>query len=216
MLQLRNLYLLLSSFCLVACLNSCRISKYKHTTSCNRVFITRQAFPPVLNETTVSKFKATIDVLKNHLSGIIIVKKTDSVSTHIIFVTEIGMKLFDFEWKDNQMTPVYVFEPINKPTLINALQTNFKAIFLLDVFNAPAGACSNKHFKSYYELEGYKYRYIVADTLKGITTQSIFNKNKKSCRINYNFVPENKTYNHIKCIQYGFVKIRTELTKIDD
>lgn len=216
MLQLPKLYLLLSSFFLFTFFVSCHISKYKHPTECNRVVITKQAFTPVLKETTATKFKATIDVLKNHLSGIIIVKQTDSVSTHIIFVTEIGMKMFDFEWKNNEMKSVYVFEPLNKPTLIKALQSNFKSIFLLDVFNTSAGWCTNKNIKSYYQLEGYKYRYVVADTLKGIITQNIFNKNRKSCFINYTFAPENKTYTQIKCTQFGLVKIRTELNKIED
>jgi hypothetical protein len=178
--------------------------------------ITKQAFTPILQETTATKFKATIDVLKNHLTGIIIVKQTDSVSTHIIFVTEIGMKMFDFEWKNNEMKSVYVFEPLNKPALINALQTNFKSIFLLDVFNIHASWCNNKHLKSFYELEGYKHRFIVADTLKGITTQQIFNKNRKSCFINYTFTSENKTYTQIKCTQFGFIKIKTELNKTED
>lgn len=216
MLQLPKLYLLLSSFFLFTFFTSCRISKYKHPTDCNRVIITKQAFTPILKEKTASKFKATIDVLKNHLSGIIIVKQTDSISTHVIFVTEIGMKMFDFEWKNNEMKSIYVFEPLNKPSLIKALQTNFKSIFLLDVFNSRVDWCTNKHLKPYYELVGYKHRYIVADTLKGISSQSVFNKNRKSCFINYTFVTENKTYSQIKCTQFGLVKIRTELNKIEE
>lgn len=216
MLQLPKLYLLLSSFFLFTFFVSCRISKYKHATECNRVVITKSAFAPILKGKTASKFKATIDVLKNHLSGIIIVKQTDSITTHIIFVTEIGMKMFDFEWKNNEMKSVFVFEPLNRPALIKALQTNFTFIFLLDVFNKSAGWCTNKNIKSYYELEEYKYRFIVADTLNGIISQNIFHKNRKSCFINYTFTPENKTYSQIKCTQYGLVKIKTELNKIEE
>ena len=215
MLQLRKPYLLLSSFFLFSFFVSCRISKFKHPKECNRVVITKQAFMPVLTETTATKFKASIDVLKNHLTGIIIVKQTDSASTHIIFVTEIGMKMFDFEWKDGIMKAAYVFEPLNKPTLINVLLNNFKSMLLLDVYTH-AGWCTNKHFKSYYDLEGYKYRYVVADSLKGVASQNIFNKNRKSCIINYNFATETKTYTQIKCTQFGFVKIRTELNKIEE
>ena len=206
-----KLYLSLSSICLF--LFSCSISKFKHPTECNRVVINKDSFVPVLKETTSSKFKGSIDVLKNHLTGIVIVKQTDSVSTHIIFVTEIGMKMFDFEWKDGTMKAVYVFEPLNKPALINALLTNFKAIFLLDVYTH-AGRCTNKKIKSYYELEGSKHRYIIADSVKGVSSQQIFNKNRRSCFINYTFEPETKTYSQIKCTQFGLVKIRTELNKI--
>ncbi len=216
MRQLQKPYLLLSSFFLLTIFVSCSISKFKHPKECNRVVITNAAFSPVLKQTSATKFKASIDVLKNHLTGIIIVKQTDSASTHIIFVTEIGMKMFDFEWKNNEMKAVYVFEPLNKPTLINALLNNFKVMLLLDVYHKPASWRKNKHFKSYYDLEGYKHRYIVADSLKGIISQNIFHKNRKSCFINYNFATETKTYTQIKCTQFGLVKIRTELHKIDE
>ena len=214
--QLQKLYLLLSSVFLLTAFNSCRISKFKHPKECHRVVITKQTFAPILNETFASKYKGSIDVLKNHLTGLVIVKQTDSASTHIIFVTEIGMKMFDFEWKNKEMKAVYVFEPINKPTLIKALLINFKQIFLLDVFNSTATYCNNKYIKSFYDLDDYKHRYIIADSLTGISTQNIFNKNRKSCIINYNFVTENKTYSHIKCTQFGIVKIRTELNKIEE
>ncbi len=216
MQQLRKPYLLLSSFFLFSFLVSCRISKFKHPKQCNRVVITNKAFEPVLNKTKATKYKASIDVLKNHLTGIIIVKQTDSVSTHIIFVTEIGMKMFDFEWKNNEMNAAYVFEPLNKPTLIKALLSNFKQMLLLDVFDKRAGYCSNKKVKSYYELEGYKHRYIIADSLKGISSQNIFNKNRKSCFISYKFATETNTYTQIKCTRFGLVKIKTELNKIDE
>ncbi len=215
MLRLPKLYLWLSSVCVLTLIASCSISKYKHPTQCNRVFITKQAFQPVLKESSATKFKATIDVLKNHLSGILIVKQTDSVSTHLIFVTELGMKMFDFEWKNGEIKPVYVFEPLNKSALINVLLNNFKYIFLLDVYNSFAGLCTNKNLRSYYELEGFKHRYIVADTIKGITSQNVFNKNKKSCVINYTFVSQTKTYSTIKCTQFGLIKIRTELNAIE-
>jgi hypothetical protein len=216
MQQLRKPYLLLSSFFLFSFFVSCRISKFKNPKQCNRVVITNTAFEPVLNKNKATKYKGSIDVLKNHLTGIIIVKQTDSVSTHIIFVTEIGMKMFDFEWRNNEMNAAYVFEPLNKPTLIKALLSNFKQMFLLDVFDKNAGHCSNKKIKSYYELEGYKHRYIIADSLKGISSQNIFNKNRKSCFISYKFDTETKAYTQIKCTQFGLIKIKTELNKIDE
>lgn len=216
MRQLPKPYLLLSSVLISLLFVSCSISKFKHPKVCNRVVITKQTIVPVFQETSAAKFKATIDVLKNHLSGIIIVKQTDSVSTHIIFVTEIGMKMFDFEWKNNEMKAVFVFEPLNKPKLINALLSNFKSLFLLDVYNTHAGWCKNKAIQSYYKIEGYKNKYIIADSASGLSNQNIFHKNRKSCFIKYTFVPENKTYSQIKCTQFGFIKIRTELNKIDD
>lgn len=216
MLQLPKPYLLLSSICVFLLIVSCRISKFKHASSCDRVVITEKSFPAVLNDNKASKFKASIDVLKNHLTGIIIVKKTDSLTTHIIFVTEIGMKMFDFEWKNNNMNAVYVFEPLNKEALINSLKTGFKQMLLLDVFKKHAALSSNKNFKSYYEIEDEKHRYLIADSITGISSQQIFNKNKKNRFISYTFDPEKKAYSQIKSTQFGVVKIKIELNRIEE
>ncbi len=214
MRQLPNLFLLLSSICCCV-LISCSISKFKHPSTSNKVIITKDAFAPILQNNKASKYKATIDVLKNHLSGILIVKQTDSVATHLIFVTELGMKMFDFEYKNKVMSSVYVFEPLNKPSLINALHTNFKNIFLFDVYDAEAFYCSKKTRLPYYKLTEPKNHFIVADTIKGISEQFFFNNNRKGCVINYTFNPELKLYSQIKCTQFGIVKIRTELETIE-
>jgi hypothetical protein len=214
--QLPKPYLLLSSICICLLIVSCRVSKFKHPTTCDRVVITEKSFPAVLSDSKASKFKASIDVLKNHLTGIIIVKKTDSLTTHIIFVTEIGMKMFDFEWKNNEMNTAYVFEPLNKESLIKSLKIGFKQMLLLDVFDRHAGLSSNKNIKSYYDIEGEKHRYIIADTTNGISSQQIFNKNKKNRFINYTFDIEKKAYTQIKSTQFGLVKIKIELNRIEE
>lgn len=208
-------YLLLSSIiCLL--IVSCQISKFKHPTKTDRVVITENTFPTVLSANKASKFKGSIDVLKNHLTGLIIVKKTDSLTTHIIFVTEIGMKMFDFEWKNNEMNAVYVFEPLNKESLINSLKVGFKQMLLLDVFDKHAALSSNKNIASYYDLEEEKHRYIIADTVSGITSQQIFNKNKKKRFINYTFDVDKKEYSQIRSTQFGIVKIKIELNRIEN
>ena len=97
MRPLPKLYLLLSSLLFLGVI-SCRISKYNHS-NCDEVGLTARFLLPIVKQNNPLKYKATIDVLKNHLTGILIVKQTDSVATHFIFVTELGMKMFDFLYK---------------------------------------------------------------------------------------------------------------------
>ena len=127
---LTKLYLLLSS---VLVFSSCRISKYNHS-NYDKVNLQQDALEPVLKPNTVLKYNTTIDILKNHLTGLLIVKQTDSITKHIIFVTELGMKMFDFEVKNNTINANYVFEPINKPQLIEAFKRNFSNMLLLDSY----------------------------------------------------------------------------------
>ena len=63
---------------------SCKISKYKHSAA-KDVLLNQSDIIPVVNNTNAAKFETTIDVLKNHLTGILIVKQTDSITTHLVF-----------------------------------------------------------------------------------------------------------------------------------
>ncbi len=213
--QLPKLYLLLSSLiCLL--FSSCAISKYKHSSSSKQVVISENEISPVISKEKATKYKGTIDVLKNHLSGIVIIKQTDSVTTHIIFVTEIGMKMFDFEWKNNVMNPIYVFEPINKKSLIAALSENFKQMLLLDVFGKHSNLLSNQKVKSFYSLTDAKHRFLITDSSKTLILQKVFHRNKRDRFINYTFDAQTKSYTQIKSTQFGWVKINIELNIINE
>ncbi len=216
--QLPKPYLLLSSILLVI-LVSCRISKFKHTSG-DRVFITKELITPILSSSQPLKFKATIDVLKNHLTGILIVKQTDSISTHFIFVSELGMKMFDFLYRENRMEVAYVFEPLNKPKLINSLLRNLEDMTLIDVFTRGVGSGCGI-FKENYKLYSIEKiytpnqkKYLITDSLTHLCAQETFNHNRKSSLINYIYNPNTRSYSQIKCIQYGLVKIHIELNEI--
>ncbi len=211
-------YLLLSSV-LFLVLVSCRISKYKNKSG-DRVLITKELMTPVLLPNQPLKFKATIDVLKNHLTGILIVKQTDSVATHFIFVSELGMKMFDFIYKDNRMEAAYVFEPLNKPKLINSLMRNLEDMTLIDIFSRGVGSVcvklkeNNKLFSIEKMYTNNQKKYLITDSLTHLYRQEIFNHNWKSSLINYTYNTVTKNYSQIKCIQYGLVKIHIELNEI--
>lgn len=216
MRPLPKLYLLLSSL-LFLVIVSCRISKFKNYNG-DRVGITHVLITPVLSSNQPLKFKATIDVLKNHLTGILIVKQTDSAAAHFVFVTELGMKMFDFVYKDNRMEAAYVFEPLNKPKLINSLMRDLEDMFLFKIINQSSVRCETKNGSVFYYLDlaprELKSIFFTTDTLNHIITQEIFNRRKKSSLINYTYNANTQSYSQIKCIQYGFVKIHIELNEI--
>jgi hypothetical protein len=216
MRPLPKLYLLLSSL-LFLVIVSCRISKYNNAYG-QKVFVNAETLGSLLSANQSLKFKATIDVLKNHLTGVLIVKQTDSVATHFVFVTELGMKMFDFVYKDNRMAVAYVFEPLNKPKLINSLMQNFEDMFLLNTSSK-----NIKYFKSKTDFLFFKLEdtpktntcsYLRSDSTSHFTSQEIFNRRKKSSLINYTYSANTQSYSQIKCIQFGLVKIHIELNEI--
>lgn len=213
---LQKHYLFLSSTLLLLLVSSCSISRYKHATG-DRVFLSEKLLTPVLKPGQPLKYKATIDVLKNHLSGLLIVKQTDSATVHFVFVTELGMKLFDFTYSNNAMKAEYVFEPLNKPKLIQSLMNNFKNMFLLGVINRPACDCKNEH-NSFYQLEKFPEEkasvYLTIDSMKQLQNQELFNGRKKMSKIDYSHSSLTQNYTRIYCKQYGIVKIYIDLTAI--
>lgn len=215
---LPKLYLLLNSILLLSFV-SCRISKYKHING-DKVVITQELIAPIFAPSQPLKFKATIDVLKNHLTGLLIIKQTDSITTHFVFVTELGMKMFDFIYKENRMEAAYVFEPLNKPKLINSLMINLEDMTLIDVFNRGAGAV---YYENEAKLKLFKLEktprdkrgvYLTTDQLLHFIKQETFNTKRKSTLINYIYNSGTHSYSQIKCTQYGLVKIHIELNEI--
>lgn len=208
MRRLPKLYLLLSSVLLLA---GCCISKYNHLT-CEKKLITEQDIVPVIKPVVALKYKATIDVLKNHLSGLLIVKQTDSLTRHIVFVTELGMKMFDFEAKANEINAVYVFDPLNKPKLVASLKRNFNNMLLLNAYGNTAMKCNDGVFS--IKKDKHKWFYTTLTQNKEVILQETFYKRKRESKIEYVYDSNNKTYSSIKCKQYGIIKFYFELNAI--
>ncbi len=213
--QFLKLYLLLSSFLL---LTSCSISKYNHL-KCESAGSHENVITPVIKPTIVSKYKTSIDILKNHLTGILIIKQLDSITTRLVFVTELGMKMFDFEAKNGEMNAIYVFEPLNKSQLIEALKRNFNNILLLNFNNSTTpGLCNNKRISQVVFKKTRKEKWYYSGEKKenklNVLLQETFHNRKQTSKINYTFSLDSQTYSQIKCKQYGLIKFYFELNEI--
>ena len=209
--RLLKIVLLLNS---VLILTGCSITKYNHlicNTKSSKLFIN-----PVISSAAVSKYKASIDVLKNHLTGLIIVKQTDSITTHIVFVTELGLKMFDFEAKKDSLKAIYVFEPLKKPLFVEALKRNFSNMFLFNIKKHSFNECKNKHFSSILILNNIKetWFYSAKTDDASPTLQETFHKHKRTSKIEYVYDVNSKTCTRIKCKQYGLIKFYFELNAI--
>ena len=75
-------------------------------------------------------YRTSIDVYKNHFSGIMVIKRIEADNSYrIIFLSELGMKIFDFEFNNNLPEGFkihQILEPINKKLLISTLRRDFE------------------------------------------------------------------------------------------
>ncbi len=200
----RIISLLLSSFLLSSCVYH-KLSSYKKRSD--------YTFPSgkFNNVEKAIKYKTSIDVLNKHFTGLIIFKKTDAETRHVVFVTELGMTMFDFVIKGDSMTPVSVFEGLNKPQTINALIRNFETIFMVKWGNKNLEKREKSGKVALYLKEGKHERFVIDGGEKESAEQWVFYKRKKETRTTYS--PE---FEHIKLKQYGLVKLYIEMDKINE
>jgi len=143
-------YLFLSSILLTLIITGCQSIKPRHLTPITQnsaetslpTPFTSPAFEKVL-------FKASLDIGKHHMTGLVFIKKIPEAGYRIpdlssnridtsgvpantyrlVFSNEFGMTYFDVEVEANQVKVNYCFEPLNKKMLWKILETDFNVLF---------------------------------------------------------------------------------------
>jgi hypothetical protein len=78
-------------------------------------------------------FKTNITVYGKDYSGLLVTKQMSPQDYRVIFTTELGMKLFDFEFKDTTFTLHYCVPQFNKPKLLKVIQKDIETLLMNDL-----------------------------------------------------------------------------------
>lgn len=73
-------------------------------------------------------YKANISVYGNELTGIFIAKKINETTHRIVFTTEFGNKLMDFEISETDFKVNFILEELDRKILINTLEEDFRLL----------------------------------------------------------------------------------------
>jgi len=73
-------------------------------------------------------YKTNIKVYGNEISGIFIAKKINDTTHRIVFTTEFGNKLLDFEISDNSFKVNSIVSELDRKILINTLKEDFRLL----------------------------------------------------------------------------------------
>lgn len=203
----RIIFLLLSSLFFSSCAYH-KLSSYKKQSD---LVISQNNLQPVIPPANAVKYKASIDFLNKHFTGLIVLKQTDADTKHLVFVTELGMRMFDFEMKGDSMKPVFVFDALNKPKLVNALVRNFETMLLVKWFNKNTELKSKSGKEVLHLAEKRHHLFLFRNEKNYCVKQQVFNKHKKETKTIYE-----DNYTSIKLKQYGFVKLYIEMQKINE
>ncbi len=138
MQQFRMRYLLLSSclFVLQAC---SPMHKQMQVASGN--ISSLKKFQPRF---TVALYNTKVDVVGNHLSGLLLIKKMPDSSMRMVFSNEMGFKYFDFEFTPDGGFKIYsVIKQMNKKAVLTTLRKDFELI-MMDRLECKINGYSNK------------------------------------------------------------------------
>ena len=203
---LKSLRLSSLALLLVAC--SPTFSRLKVAEKTGEKMVTIQEVNPIVQDSSLL-FTASIKLYTKYYSGLIFLKQTDSVTSHLVFVTELGMKMFDYQIQNNQFKLDYVFEPLNQPRILNLLESDFKLILLQGLLNQEAEIFEKngriyKINKSYYQVNS-----------KSKNIEKIRVKNGLFSGIKVNYINSDSIpAQNIQLKHKGFINLSIELTKI--
>ena len=122
--------LLLSSFIAIL-FSACHFGQYSRLTKTPTESI---SLTPIFGDNFNSfLFKTNITVYGKDYSGLLVTKQMSPQDYRVIFTTELGMKLFDFEFKDTAFTLHYCVPQFNKPKLLKVIQKDIETLLMNDL-----------------------------------------------------------------------------------
>lgn len=122
--------LLLSSFIAIL-FSACNFGHYGRLTKAPTESI---SLKPIFGDNFNSfLFKTNITVYGKDYSGLLVTKQMSPQDYRVIFTTELGMKLFDFEFKDTAFTLHYCVPQFNKPKLLKVIQKDIETLLMNDL-----------------------------------------------------------------------------------
>jgi hypothetical protein len=122
-----------------------------------------QKFKPAF---TVALYSATVDVVGNHLSGLLLIKKMPDSSTRMVFSNEMGLSFFDFEFGADGSFRVYsIIKKMNKRSVIKTLRHDFELVLMntLDESKASVRTQDGLLYFIFPQAKGFNYYITNAD-----------------------------------------------------
>ncbi|HJD75670.1 MAG TPA: hypothetical protein K8W04_06410 [Bacteroides reticulotermitis] len=76
------------------------------------------------------KYNIQLDLMKHHMSGMLIVRRMPDNEIRIVASTYFGLSLFDFSLHDDKFSVNSCIEPMRKAKVLKLLKMDFKRLFL--------------------------------------------------------------------------------------
>ncbi len=109
-------------------------------------------------------YNAKIDVVGKHLSGLLLFKTMPDSSIRVVFSNEMGVKFFDFEYKNSGFQPLYCIRQLNNKIVIRQLKEDIGYLFMYDI-DVSSASVKQDNNQQYFEFDGKKTKtYYITDS----------------------------------------------------
>ena len=158
-------------------------------------------------------YKCQIDIYKNHVSGILVVKKINETTHRVALTSDFGNKLIDFEISDHDFKVNYIIPDLDKKIVKNFLRNDFQ--HLLKQKYPISESFENSHSKIYLsQIEKKKY-YLFFNKENGLLKQLIYTKNNRE-KIDFSFDAKKHIFADSIDLQHKDFKINIKLVQITE
>ena len=78
-------------------------------------------------------FKTQIQLYNKYFSGLLFIKSIEDNTKRIVFVTEVGIKIFEFEFRDEHLEVYHCLEMFNKKSILKTLEKDINLLLMNDL-----------------------------------------------------------------------------------
>lgn len=158
-------------------------------------------------------YKCQMDIYKNHVSGILIIKKINETTHRVVMTSDFGNKMIDFEISENDFKLNYVLPDLDKKMVINFLKKDFQE--LLRQKYSVSKSFENENSTIYISKNDKKTYYLFFDKENGFLKKMVYTQNNKE-KIDFSFEAKKPTFAEMIDLQHKDFKINIKLFQITE
>ena len=153
-------------------------------------------------------YKTNITVYGHEMSGIFIAKKINDTTHRVVFTTEFGNKLFDFEISEMTFKVNSIVSELDKKILINTLKEDFRLLLKKEYLIQEQ--FENESDNIYKSADGNRDNYLFVSK-KEHKLEKVVRSSKTKEKITISFTLENDIFAKKVVILHQNIKLRIEL-----
>ncbi len=197
------------SFLLIIAFTSCSL---KTTEGLRQVHFSKmQVENPYFSNSEIDYvYKAKIEIYGKNFGGILILKKIGPENHRIVFTTEFGSKLFDFQFEDDTFTKHFMVEDLDKKFIVNILKDDFKLLVNESAKVLKVYESENQRIYKTQADEKFNF-YFLDDTSQKL--EKIIKTSKTKEKVEIDFISSEKNIADIIAIKHNNIKLTIDLEK---